>query len=195
MLQKLQSRFWDGWLSYSFSWAKYRDPNTGDSNLGISGGTQGNDWYFPEYHRFHNLNLVFNVKPAPHFNIYTRFGLASGAQLPRRVGDRPISYPVYVSDGYFIERYEWPSVRDENNRSTPSMPMDIKFSIFGKNDKGMGKTRYEMYFAIENTLSLLYTSRGNTRFNPNTGEIDNGSESASYEMPIPIPSVGFKFSY
>jgi len=195
MLQKLQSPFWDGWISYSFSWAKYRDPNSGNSNMGISGGTQGNDWYFPSYHRFHNLNLILNIKPAPRFNIYTRLGFASGAQIPKYIGDRPLSYPVYVSDGYFIEKYEWPTVQDENNRTTPSIPMDFKFSIFGRNKRGMGMTRYELYFAVENALSLLYTSQGNTRFNQNTGEIDRGSEAASYEIPIPIPSVGFKYSY
>ncbi|MDR0456256.1 MAG: TonB-dependent receptor plug domain-containing protein [Treponema sp.] len=199
MLQKLQSRFWDGWLSYSFSWAKYRDPHSGYSNMGISGGTDGNDWYFPSYHRFHNLNLVLNVKPTPRINIYTRFGLASGAQLSKRIGDKPISYPVYVypddpsEDGYFTERYYWPSVRDENNRTTPSLPMDIKFSVFGKNNKG--RARYELYFAVENVLSLLYTSEGNTSFNPNTGKVDNGGNSASYEIPIPIPSFGIKYSY
>jgi len=200
MLQKLQSRFWDGWISYSYSWVKYRNPDSGISSMDTEGGTQRNDWYFPSYHRFHNLNLILNVKPAPRFNIYTRFGFASGAQIPRRVSDGPISYPVYVyaedpSEGYFVERYEWPSVRDENNRTTPSLPMDLKFSIFGKNKKGMGKARYELYFAIENALSLLYTSQGNTRFNQNTGEIDTGSEAASYEIPIPIPSFGFKYSY
>jgi hypothetical protein len=201
MLQKLQSRFWDGWLAYSFSWAKYRDPDSGNSDMGISGGTHGNDWYFPSYHRFHNLNLILNVRPVSRINIYTRFGLASGAQLSKRIGDRPISYPVYVysddpsENGYFTERYYWPSERDENNRTTPSLPMDIKFSVFGKSKKGTGKARYEVYYAIENVLSLLYTAQGNTSFNANTGEIDTGSNSASYEIPIPIPSVGFKYSY
>ena len=200
MLQKLQSRFWDGWISYSFSWVKHYNPDSGISNADNEGAARGNDWFFPSYHRFHNLNLILNVKPAPRFNIYTRFGFASGAQIPRRIGDRPISYPVYVytdnpSEGYFTERYFWPSVRDENNRTTPSLPMDLKFSIFGKNKRGMGKARYELYFAVENALSLLYTSQGNTRFNENTGEIDTGSEAASYEIPIPIPSFGFKYSY
>jgi hypothetical protein len=194
MLQKLQSRYWDGWLAYSFNWAKYRDPDSG-----ILNGRNGNDWYFPSYHHFHNLNLILNIRPVPNINFYIRFGLASGAQLERRIGDRPISYPVYVvsddpsGNGYFTERYYWPSVSDENNRTTPSLPMDIKFSIFGGNKKG--KTRYELYVAAENVLSLLYTSQGNTRFNRNTGEIDTGNDSASYEMPFPIPSFGFKISY
>jgi len=197
MLQKLQSRYWDGWLSYSFSWAQYRDPGGIQSGMGISGGTRGDDWYFPQYHRFHNLNLVLNIKPIPSINIYTRFGFASGALLRRRLGDHPESYPVliYNSDNpvKIIEKFYWPSVVDENNRTTPSLPLDIKFSIFG--GKKNGKTRYEVYVAVENVLALLYTAQGNTRFNQYTGEVDTGSDSASYEIPFPIPSFGFKISY
>ena len=199
MLQKLQSRWWDGWLSYSFSWAKYRDPDSGNADRGISGGTRGDDWYFPGYHRFHNLNLVLNFKPAPRVNIYIRFGLASGVQLSKRTTSQPYSYPVYMYDpdnaenNKFIEMYYWPSTRDENNRTTPSLPLDIKVSIFGNNNSG--KTRYEIYLAVENVLALLYTSQGNTSFNRYTGEVDTGSNSASYGIPIPIPSFGFKYSY
>jgi hypothetical protein len=199
LLQKLQSRYFDGWLSYSFNFARYLDPDGGLSNLGLSGGNMGDDWYFPTYHRFHNLNLVLNIRPRPNINIYTRLGIASGLQLPRRIGDRPMSYPVYVYEGFgssenkFIEKYFWPSVNDENNRSTPSLPMDIKFSLFGKNSTG--KVRFEVYVALENVLALLYTAKGNTTFNEYTGEVNTGSDSASYEIPIPIPSFSFKISY
>jgi len=199
MLHKVQSRFWDGWLSYSYNWTKYRDPGGRYGVLGFDGGNRGDDWYFPSFHRFHNLNLILNIKPVPFINIYIRFGLASGVQLSRREGDGPVSYPVLIydrdnpDDSYFIEKYRWPSVRDENNRTTPSLPMDVKFSIFGTNPNG--KTRYEVYVAIENVLSLLYSAEGNTSFNQYTGEIDTGSTSASYEIPIPIPSFGFKISY
>jgi hypothetical protein len=197
MLQKLQSRYWDGWLSYSFNWAKYRDPSSDNANLGISGGTRGNDWYFPGFHRFHNLNLVINIKPAPQFNFYTRFGLASGTQLARRIASGPTAYPVLMYDDSgalnFVQKYEWPSERDENNRTTPALSMDIKFSYFGKNLTG--KTRYELYIAVENLLSLVYLPQGNTGYNTYTGEIETGSDAASYGMPIPIPSFGFKVSY
>jgi hypothetical protein len=194
MLQKKQSRFWDGWLSYSFNWANYRDPSGRQSGLGFSGGNRGDDWYFPSYHRYHNLNLVLNIKPTPRINIYTRFGLASGVQLSRRIGDGPISYPVYVYEtGAFIEKYYWPSEPDESNRTTPSLPMDLKFSIFGTSKTG--KARYEVYFAVENVLALLYGAEGNTSFNQYTGEINTGSNAARYDIPIPIPSFGFKISY
>jgi hypothetical protein len=196
MLQKIQSRFWDGWLSYSYNWAKYRDPNGISGGIGISGGNRSNDWYFPSYHRFHNLNLIMNIKPTSGMNIYVRFGIASGVLLAKRVGDRPLSFPVLVYEGdksKFIEKFYWPSVIDENNRTTPSLPMDIKISFFGGNKNG--KTRHEIYFAIENVLGLLYTAQGNTSFNQYTGEIDTGSFSQSYDIPIPIPSFGFKISY
>jgi len=199
MLQKIQSRFWDGWLSYSYNWAKYRDPDGEFGVMGFYGGNRGDDWYFPSYHRFHNLNLVLNVRPVQFINLYLRFGLASGAPLTRRIGDGPQSYPVLIynrdnpADSYFIEKYYWPSVLDVNNRTTPSLPMDVKFSIYGNNANG--KTRYEVYVAVENVLALIYTSQANTRFNQYTGQIDTGSNSANYEIPIPIPSFGFKISY
>jgi len=199
LLQKMQSRYWDGWVSYSFNWAKYRDPDAGNADMGYSGGTRGNDWYFPSYHRFHNLNLVLNIKPVSTINIYTRLGLASGVQISRRTASGPQSYPVYVYDpddpdkNKFIELFYWPSMRDENNRTTLSLPLDVKLSIFGKNNNG--KVRSEIYAAIENILGLLYSAQGNTSFNPYTGEIDTGSMSASYDIPIPIPSFGVKISY
>ena len=196
MLQKAQSRYWDGWISYSYNWAKYRDPHGGNSGNGASGGTRGDGWYFPSYHRFHNLNLVLNIKPVPRINIYTRFGVASGVQLPRVIGPI-VSYPAYVrvddTSGFIIEKYRRATRLDENNRTTPSLPLDIKFSILGNNEKG--KSRYEVYVAVENILALLYNAKGNTSFNAYTGTEDTGSNSASYELPIPVPSFGFKYSY
>jgi hypothetical protein len=196
MLQKMQSRYLDGWLSYSYNWAKYRDPGGGMGGMGISGGNRGDDWYFPSYHRFHTINLIMNVKPTPKINLYTRLGFATGVLLAKRVGDGPESSPVLVFNGldsYIIEKFRWASYIDESNRTTPSLIMDLKFSLFGGNKTG--KTRYELYFAIENVLGLLYTAEGNTSFNQYTGEIDTGSFSASYDLPIPIPSFGFKISY
>jgi len=199
MLHKVQSRFWDGWLSYSFNWAQYQDPGGTNSGRGLSGGNHGDSWYFPSFHRFHNLNLVFNYKPVQNINIYMRFGLASGVPLARRTASGPESIPVIIYDPNnpgdieIIERYSWESVFDDSNRTTLSLPLDIKFSFFGSNPSG--KTRWELYFAVENLLAFFYTAQGNTRFNQYTGEIETGSDSANYEIPMPIPSFGFKLSY
>jgi hypothetical protein len=94
---------------------------------------------------------------------------------------------------YIIEKYYWGSVLDGKNRTSPSLPMDIKFSVYGANKSG--KSRWEVYFAVENILALLYTPEGNTSFNQYTGQIDTGNTTATYDMPIPIPSIGFKISY
>ncbi|MCL2265134.1 MAG: TonB-dependent receptor plug domain-containing protein [Treponema sp.] len=194
LLQKLQSRYWDGWLSYSFSYAKYRDPHGRLAAEGISGGNRGSGWYFPSFHRFHTLNFILNIKPVQSINIYFRLGIASGVPLLRRSEEGPVSKPVYLTEeNKIIEKYYWNSYLDEKNRTTPSLNMDLKFSIFGGNKTG--KTRYEVYIAVENVLGLLYTAQGNTSFNQYTGEIDQGSFSASYDIPIPIPSFGVKISY
>jgi len=195
LLQKIQSRYWDGWLSYSFNWAKYRDPKDTLKKEGLSEGKQGDSWYYPSFHRFHTLNLVFNVKPIQSMNIYMRLGLASGVLLPKRSKDGPISIPVYLyEDDIFIEKYYWEeSFYDEKNRTTPSLNLDIKFSIFGGSK--YGKTKYELYFAVENVLGLVYTAQGNKSFNRYTGELDDGAFSANFDIPIPIPSFGFKISY
>jgi len=204
MLRRMQSRRLDGWLSYSFNWTRLLDPDGGGATMGMSGGTRAG-WHFPSYHRFHNLNLVLNIRPAPRFNIYTRFGLASGMQLARRVGDAPQSFPVYVfnpdapNESYFIIRYFWPSRLDENNRTSPSLPMDVKFSIFGRNSRGRGMARWEVYAAVENVLGLLSSqlglSQGNAGFDQFTGQANQGVHAATYQIPIPIPSFGFRITF
>ena len=198
ILKKKRSRFWDGWISYTYNWTQHRDPEGKEFEMGANSSTISNEWYFPYYHRFHSLNLVLNIRPIQRINIYIRFGLASGEQILKRVGSGPESFPVYVYDsntneGYFIEKYYWREARDNDNRTTPFMQMDIKISFFGSNKSG--RVKFEAYSALENILSLLYTSQGNTVFNPYTGEVAKGRTSASYSLPFPIPSFGFKFSY
>jgi hypothetical protein len=172
--------------------------------MGFASGINGYDSdsfadeYFPAHHRFHNLNLVLNVKPTPCINIYTRFGIASGVQIAKLTGDGPVSYPVYIYDSYnpansqFIEKYYWPSVSGETNRAKPTFILDIKFSINGKNTR---KVRSEFYIAVENVLFFLNVSQGNPGFNQYTGELtDTGSLSFS-SLSFPIPSLGFKLSF
>ena len=194
MLQKLHSRYWDGWISYSFNYAQYRDPHGLDNDLPITaGGSSGDDWYFPSYHRFHNINLVANIRPKKQFNLNVRLGLASGIIIEETLGD-PESYPVYIAEnGDVIEKWRQETRYNENKRSTWSIPLDVKFSILGFNKKG--KVQSEVYIAVENVLALLYAAKGNKTFNAYNGKEVEGGESAAYGIPIPIPSFGFKFSY
>jgi hypothetical protein len=197
-LQKMASRYLDGWISYSFNYARYRDPNAIPEGINLSSdGGRGNDWYYPSFHRFHNLNLVLNYRPVKTINIYTRFGLASGAPLYEVGEKRSIAVQKFNKDGTptteYIEMWTRDSRYSDTNRTTWSIPLDVKLSIFGFNRSG--KAQYEVYVAIEGVLSLLGAGKGNTSFNSYTGEEDSGALSAVYELPIPIPSFGFRWSY
>jgi hypothetical protein len=199
MIQKFDSRYWDGWLSYTFTYAKYHQPERPTMELSSSLNTELEDsgWYYPAFHRFHNLNLVLNFKPLKNFNIYTRLGLASGRLKPDITG-KITSYQVELYDengptGKTITKYRRESEYNENSRTTWSIPLDLKFSYFIFNPET--KVQTEIYLGAENLLSLVYVAQANTTFNQYTGREDTGSDSANYEMPIPMVSFGFKWSY
>jgi hypothetical protein len=193
MLQKREGRFFDGWLSYTFTYARYRDPSAGS---GVETSYRRDD-YYPSFHRFHNLNLVLNFKPQNKFHIYVRYGIASGR--PKPVVGSIDYYPVELYDennkstGTYIQKFKRSTYYSDDSRTTLSMPFDIKFSWFFFNKKG--RTTGEFYVAIENIASLFYMAQTNTSFNQYTGKEDTGSTSANYELPIPIPSIGVKWSF
>jgi hypothetical protein len=187
MLQKTSSRYWDGWLAYSFNWARYRNP---------SSTTYTADWFYPEFHRFHNLNLILTFKPLEFLHVTTRVGFASGA--PRSVAGEIICYPVIVlnEDGEqtgIIPKYKRANVYSDTERDGFALTWDIKASFFAYSRAGRG--RMEFYIAVENILAMLETRQRNTSFNAYTGKEDRGSNTASYQMPIPMPSIGFRWSY
>jgi hypothetical protein len=199
LLKKAQGRYLDGWISYSFNSARYREPDVPDNSNQFYNVTNSvsKDWYYPSFHRFHVLNLILNIKPRERFAVTTRFGLASGVPLSTVVtGKQPYSVDVLDEQGNsinVIQKWKRITARDADNRVSVSIPLDIKFSIFSF--KPNGKARQEFYVAIENVLSLVHTPKGNTTFNPYTGEDNTGSMNAAYDIPIPIPSFGFKWSY
>jgi hypothetical protein len=204
MLQKFDSRYWDGWLSYTFTYARYHEPERPARNQSESGNTviEDSGWYYPYFHRFHNVNLVLNIKPWRNFNIYTRLGLASGR--PKAAVGEITQYDVYVLDGdgkpviesgrpLKITKFKRESAYSDNSRTTWSVPLDMKFSYTVFNPRN--KVQTEMYAAGENLASLFYTAQSNTSFNQYTGYEDTGSDSASYEMPVPMVSIGLKWSF
>ena len=203
MIQKFESRYWDGWLSYTFTHARYHEPTEVSDDL--SSLENSNLWYYPYFHRFHSANLVLNFKPSQKFNIYMRLGIASGQ--PKPVVGRITRYQVLVVDeknnpvidpsnpsGYLIiPKYKRDSEYSDNSRTTWSIPLDVKFSYKIFNPKT--KVLTEMYVAAENIASLFYSPKGNSTFNQYTGTEDTDSDSANYEMPVPMVSVGIKWSY
>ncbi|MDR2052891.1 MAG: hypothetical protein LBP80_05710, partial [Treponema sp.] len=77
--------------------------------------------------------------------------------------------------------------------TTWSLPLDLKVSFFMFDRKG--RVRTEIYLGAENILSLFYNAEANATFNQYTGRVDTGANSATYELPIPMISFGFKWSY
>ena len=195
-LQKLESRYWDGWISYTFTWAKYYDPSGGGEGLNMGNNTdsEGGLWYYPSFHRFHNSNIVLNFKPLRWFNIAARFGFASGQ--PRNKVGSIYSYPVVAIDKdgepVVIQKYRRDSWYDEDERASWSFPLDVKFSFFLFDRKGRVGT--EIYLAAENLMSLVYKPAGNVRFNDYTGKEDTAG-SGNFDFPIPMVSFGFKWKY
>jgi len=202
-LQKLESRYVDGWISYTFTWAKYYDPSADADGSGISNGSTDtvNDWYYPSFHRYHNCNIVLNIKPSQVFMISTRFGFASGQLRTRAIIDEEkgiYSYPVIYTDKngktVIVQKYRRDTLRQVQERASWSLPWDLKFSFYPVNRKG--RTNTEIYLAAEDLTSMFYRPQENrnTRFNEYTGREDP-SGSAGFSLTIPLISFGFKWKY
>jgi hypothetical protein len=192
MLQRIKGRFIDGWISYSFNYARYHDPESMEAFTGARFVNGSDKWYFPDFHRFSNLNLVLNFKPLRGFNIYTRFGFASG--IPRnKIAGPAIRTVIKMPDGSTQTKYKRNSIYSDDERGSASLPLDIKFSWFFFYPDN--KVRTEVYAAVENALSLVYRSKGNTVTNPYTGAEEDASTEATFELPIPMVSFGFKWTY
>lgn len=195
ILQKKSGRFIEGWIAYSFNWARYNNPKK-ISQDGYS-IVDNEEWRYPQFHRFHNLNLVLSIKPAPNTGISARFGFASGA--PRAVAGKPKAYPVLIMpDGtidkaYLIEKYKRQLTYSDEQRDGFSLPLDLKFSFYMFNKRG--KSQGEIYIGLENCLFFVQSRQKNESFDAYTGEVVEGSETASYQIPIVIPSFGLTLSY
>jgi hypothetical protein len=182
MLQKMDSRYWDGWISYSYINAKYKDPQS------TSRSENSGDWYYPDFHRFHTLNFILNYKPVPAVHLTTRFSLASGIPIPKTADiipdpDVPGSPPPYKR----IQVY------DDYNRAGFVLPLDVKLAFFSYNKDG--KVQREIYLSFENLLSVVYTPEGRKDFDENTGREIPAYSMASYDLPIPLLTFGFKWSF
>jgi hypothetical protein len=180
MLQKLDSRYWNGWISYSYINAMYQDPKS----TALSRNTGG--WYYPAFHRFHTLNLVANYKPVKTVNLMTRFSLASGVPIAKTAA-------VIPDPALFPPPYERIQVYDDNSRAGFVLPLDVKLSIFSFNKTK--KTKRELYVSFENLLSLVYRAEGIKDFDENTGRETPGNSIASYDLPIPLVTFGVKWTF
>jgi len=193
MLQKKTSRYWDGYLTYTFIYARFKNPSSSDSDNEFLFNPQGepmDEWYYPYYHRFHTLNLVLNIKPVKNFTFTISGSLASGA--PQTEGEDITAYAA-AYEGNLIERYSRSESYSDNLRDGVSMPVDLRFAWSDYfNDS---KMKWEYYLGVEDIFSFLYTPSGASSFDEFTGEERADEESADFNLGIPVISFGYKLSY
>ncbi len=192
MLQKKTGTWYDGYISYSFINAKFKNPTApGFDNEVTMRGEPLNEWYYPEYHRFHTLNLVANFHPTSHWDIMVKGSIASGT--PLRENGEIFCYPVVMEDGTVIQRYSQNSCYSDTLRSQWSCPVDIrvayKFETMG------GKLKWEIYGGAQDIFVNLYQPKAGETFDAYSGEKSDVPSTASFSIGIPLINIGFKLSY
>ena len=192
MLQKKAGKWFDGYLSYSFINAKFKNPTSPEfENQLTMRGEPMDEWYYPEYHRFHTLNLVTNFHPTSHWDFMVKGTLASGTPL-RETGEL-FCYPVVMEDGTVIQRYSQKSYYSDTLRSDWSCPVDVRVAY--KFDTMGGKLKWEIYGGAQDIFINLYQPKAGKSFDAYTGEVSEVPSEANFSIGVPLINIGFKLSY
>ena len=192
MLQKKTGKWYDGYISYSFINAKFKNPTSpAHDNQVTMRGEPLDEWYYPEYHRFHTINLVTNFHPTSHWDIMVKGTIASGTPL-RENGDL-FCYPVVMDNGTVVQRYSQNSKYSDTLRSQWSCPVDIRVAY--KFDTMGGKLKWEIYGGAQDIFVNLYQPKAGETFDAYTGEKSDVPSTASFSIGIPLINIGFKLSY
>ncbi|MBN2511036.1 MAG: TonB-dependent receptor plug domain-containing protein [Spirochaetales bacterium] len=195
LIDRKTSRYWDGMLSYSFIWARYKDPLPEGNGIITTTGDGTGGWYFPDFHRFHTLNFLLNLKPTNWMTFTTKLAFATGT--PKRVSGEKTMYPAVITDGSgtdtVTERYTREMIYSDSERTYFSLPLDFKLSFH--NYYKQSKVQWEFYVAVEDVLSSFLAKMApedSIQTDPYTGE-DTNAPSADFSFII--PSFGMKLSY
>ena len=193
MIEKKAGKKWDGYLSYSFVYSRLKNPGLAGPNdyVTTSGNTPLDEWYYPNYHRFHTLNVVSNWHFGKGWTLTVKGTLATGAPKQER---GPVScYAALAEDGTVIQRYSRSSFYSDSLRTQISCPVDLRISYQWKTNKD--KVNWEFYFALQDIFVNLYSPKGDKSFNQYTGEPSETAESVDFSLGVPIPSLGIKMQF
>lgn len=191
MLQKKSSRRFDGYMSWSWVVTKYMNPTRQKKDGEVTSfGEPLDEWFYPSFHRFHSLNLIGNWRPISGLTFTVKASLATGT--PRAKPEEIVATGI-AHNGQIIERYTRDECYDAVSRNGIACPVDIRLSYAGYNTGS--KFRWEWYIGVEDIFVNLYRAKGNTSFDPYTGKEIEKSDSADFNIGIPIPSIGYKISY
>ncbi|MCK4797681.1 MAG: TonB-dependent receptor plug domain-containing protein [Spirochaetes bacterium] len=196
ILKRKISRYIDGWISYSFIFARYYNPVSDDQDASEqiirsgnfkSVGDPNETWYYPSYHRWHSMNIVLNIKPASWLTISPGFGVCSG--LPKTIfGDSEMYSSGPPSNQ--LELYKREEKYSDTERSDVSLPFGIKIDFHFYFPKT--KIRFAAYGAIDNVFSLFWNPDQNEIVDKYTGDIVKESPAAYETFEY---SFGIKISY
>ena len=193
MIEKKAGEKWDGYLSYSFVFSKFKNPveKRSDQVIQNTFNDPMDEWYFPRFHRFHTINLVSNWHFGKGWTFTVKGTLATGA--PKADGGNIVCYAAVLGDGTVIQRYTRSTLYSDSLRTNISCPVDLRLSYQWKSRNG--KALWEYYFAVQDIFVNLYTPKCERTFNKYTGEMSDRVESADFSIGIPIPSVGLKVKF
>ncbi len=196
LIQRKVSRWIDGWLSYSFIFAKYFNPSTDNENDPRTfRGEPTGSWYYPSFHRWHNLNLVLNIKPVNWFTISFSMSFASGNPRNKLSSEM---FPALLSDGSTVlEMYrtisKYHEIDGDSIRNGFSIPIDLAFRFHFYFP--FTKIKFEAYIAAEDIIVMTYSANLNPpSIDKYTGREVTG-QSASFNIGFPIPSIGIKVNF
>ncbi|MBN2545160.1 MAG: hypothetical protein JXB50_05135, partial [Spirochaetes bacterium] len=189
-VEKSFSRWLDGSITYSFIYARLLNPSTDGSEADSSmGGAPNGNWYYPSYHKFHNFNILLNIRPAQWCTITPKFVLSSGALRSETSTEE--SYGV-LEDGQVMEMYTTKSEYNDSLRDDVNMQFDLKVSFSSFFPKT--KVKWEAFMSVENLFVFLYSPSRGGMVNQFTGK-SQSSSGANYGSQIPIPNFGFKIEF
>jgi hypothetical protein len=198
VLDRRTSRWVDGMLSYSFIYARYRNPTAapGSDLDGGDGGEPRGRWYYPSFHRFHTLNALVNVKPLDWLTVTTTVTFATGALAPA-YGEKE-TVPVFIADesgGLSVaETYNRDQFYSDTNREGWVLPVDLRIAFHGYREES--KVYREFYVGGEDILATvvnrLAPSSDSVTTDRYTGE---DTRAAEQDASFPIVSIGLRVSY
>ena len=193
MIEKKVGDKWDGYLSYSFVYSRLKNPSVVGKNDHVESMSKAplDEWFYPNYHRFHTLNIVSNWRFGNGWTFTVKGTLATGAPK-EKIGDTSC-YAAVMDDGTIVQRYSRSSVYSDTLRTQISCPVDLRISYQWKTHSD--KFKWEFYFALQDIFVNLYSPKGDKSFNSYTGEPSEKAESADFSIGVPIPSIGIKMNF
>lgn len=193
MVEKNVGKSWDGYLSYSFVYTRFKNPAgiLPGQEVSAMGGDVMDEWFFPAYHRFNTLNLVSNWHFGKGWTLTLKGTLATGT--PKEKTGDVTCYAATMSDGTVVQRYTRSSFYSDVLRNQISCPVDVRISKEWLSHNG--KAKWEFYFAVQDIFVNLYSPKGEKSYNSYTGEMSEMAESVDFNIGVPLPSVGVKVRF